>query len=345
MEMKRSVLAWAALWVLAAAGRGEAQETFRLPASDAAIYNLAGRATLVAGTGSEVVVRVTMRGDDAERLRVEVDEIGGRQTLRVLYPSDEVVYPELGRRSSTQVRVRADGTFGDRGERVRIRGSGGGLEAWADLVVEVPRGSDLAFYVGAGEVDASGIDGRLRIDTGTGGVEAEDLAGALIVDTGSGSVTVSRMRGDVNVDTGSGSVRFEDVDGSTVLADTGSGEVTGRGIRAGSVEVDTGSGDIELWGVAAPDLVLDTGSGSVEVELLQDIERLEVDTGSGSVTVRAPADLGARLEIDSGSGGIDVDFAVEVRSVRRDHMVGTVGDGRGTIQIDTGSGSIRLLRN
>jgi hypothetical protein len=30
--------------------------------------------------------------------------------------------------------------------------------------------------------------------------------------------------------------------------------------------------------------------------------------------------------------------------VRRDHVEGRIGDGRGQIEIDTGSGSVRLLR-
>jgi DUF4097 and DUF4098 domain-containing protein YvlB len=62
------------------------------------------------------------------------------------------------------------------------------------------------------------------------------------------------------------------------------------------------------------------------------------------VTVRAPENLGAMVEIDTGSGGIDLDFPLEVTSVRRDRVQGRLGDGQGTIRIDTGSGSIRILR-
>jgi hypothetical protein len=50
------------------------------------------------------------------------------------------------------------------------------------------------------------------------------------------------------------------------------------------------------------------------------------------------------VEIDTGSGGIDLDFPLEVRSVRRDRVQGRLGDGQGTILIDTGSGSIRIVR-
>jgi hypothetical protein len=81
----------------------------------------------------------------------------------------------------------------------------------------------------------------------------------------------------------------------------------------------------------------------VEVELLDDVEDLMIDTGSGGVTVRVPANLGAEVEVDTGSGGIDVDVPLEVREVRRNYMRGILGDGQGTIVIDTGSGGVRLI--
>jgi hypothetical protein len=326
----------------------DAQEVHRISGTEVSVYNLAGKTRVVRGSGSDVVVRLTRGGADASRLSVETGSVEGRQTLRVLYPGDEVVYPEMGRGSRTNVRVRDDGTFwgrsGSRGDPVEIRGSGRGLEAWADLVIEVPAGKDLSANVAVGTMDARGLQADLRLATGSGTVEAHDVTGDLEVDTGSGSATVTGVRGRLSVDTGSGTVTVRDVTGDVIEIDTGSGGVRGSGLRTASVTVDTGSGSIELDGVASPRLMLDTGSGSVAVTLLQDVELLEVDTGSGSITIRAPADLGAEVEIDTGSGGIDMDFPVQVRSVRRDHVVGTLGDGRGTIRIDTGSGSIRLLK-
>jgi hypothetical protein len=324
------------------------QEVERIDGGDVAIYNLAGRVEVVRGSGSEVVVRIERGGPDASELLVEVGDIGGRSTLRIIYPADDIVYPEMGRGSNTTQSVRGDGTFGDggrgRGERVRIRGGGSGLEAWADLVVEVPAGTRLATYLAVGEIEARGVDGDLHLDTGSGAVTAHDSRGSLSIDTGSGSVTVRGVDGDLSVDTGSGRVDVQDVVGRAVDLDTGSGGITALGVEADLLNVDTGSGSIELREVSSRDVVVDTGSGSVEVELLTDIDRLEVDTGSGSVTVTAPADLGATVEIDTGSGGIDLDFPLEVRSVRRDHVEGRIGDGRGQIEIDTGSGSVRLLR-
>ena len=325
----------------------EGQETHRLAGTEVSVYNLAGELKVVRGTGSEVVVRMTRGGADAARLDVRTGEIGGRTTLRILYPDDEIVYPAMGRGSSTDLRVRDDGTFWGEsgGDRVRVRGSGSGLEAWADLVVEVPAGKDFAAHVAVGSVDVRGVEGEFRMKTGSGKVTAADVTGSLLVDTGSGSAEVTGVRGNLNVDTGSGSVRLSDIQGDEVIVDTGSGGVRGSAIRSGSLRVDTGSGSIELDEITSPDVALDTGSGSVELVLTNDVESLDVDTGSGSVIIHAPANLGGELEIDTGSGGIDTDFAVQVRSIRRDHVTGTLGDGRGRIRIDTGSGSVRLIKN
>ena len=55
-----------------------------------------------------MVVHVTRRGDDASRLEIEVGQVRGREALRVIYPDDEIVYPEMGRRSNTNLTVRSD---------------------------------------------------------------------------------------------------------------------------------------------------------------------------------------------------------------------------------------------
>lgn len=325
----------------------EAQEQQRLQGSEVSVYNLAGRVEVVPGSGSDVTVEITRGGDDARMLEVNVLEVGGRQALVIRYPEDEVVYSALGRGSRTQIRVADDGTFGDRGSgrgrEVNVRGSGRGMEAWADLRIVVPRGKDLAVYLAVGEAQVGAVEGDLLIDTGSGGIRAQGGSGSLNIDTGSGGVTVSDFRGDLMVDTGSGGVELSGIQGGEVTVDTGSGAVEGNGVAASYLKIDTGSGQIALSRVSAPEVYLDTGSGGVEVELLEDVDELVVDTGSGSVTIRVPAGVGAEVEVDTGSGGIDVNIPLEVREVKRNYLRGILGDGRGTITVDTGSGAVRLI--
>jgi len=332
----------------------EAQEaeTYRLSDRQVAIYNLAGRVQLVHGEGDAVVVEVRRGGADGERLSVEMGRIDGREALRVIYPADRIVYP-LGRgRSRTDVRVRSDGTFSGEsggllrfwsgGDRVRVSTYGGGLEAHADLRIQVPRDRELEVQLALGELTAEGLRADLRARTASGRIRAAEHRGRLDVDTGSGRIEVEGVEGEVSLDTGSGSVRVSEVRGPALTVDTGSGSVRGEGIRVDRLEVDTGSGAIELDRLAAPNVILDTGSGSVRLGLLSDVDHLGVDTGSGSVELRVPAELGAALQVDTGSGGISVDMPVRVRVDRRGRFEGIVGDGEGTIMIDTGSGGVRV---
>lgn len=330
--------------------KGGAQEIERIGGSgeDVSVYNLAGTVQVLPGSGSEVAVEIRRGGDDAEMLEVDVREVNGRQALIVRYPSDEVVYPEMGRRSRTNIRVSEDGTFGDgsggRRTEVDIRGSGNGMEAWADLIIRVPRGTDLTVHLAVGEAEVGAVEGDISIDTGSGAVSAQGGSGSLNLDTGSGGVTVGDFEGDLLVDTGSGAVELSGIRGGEVDVDTGSGSVRGDGVLASRFHVDTGSGQMTLSRVASPEIFLDTGSGSVELELLEDVDELVVDTGSGGVTIRIPAGLGAEVEVDTGSGGIDLDLEVEVRTIKRNYMRGVLGDGRGSISVDTGSGAVRLIR-
>src|SRR5207253_4099781 len=126
-----------------------------------AIYNLVGELRVEAGTGSDVTVEVQRQGADAAKLEIQTGPLRDRETLRVIYPDDVIVWPEGGRGGwNTTMHVRDDGTFGDDkggrhhgwsrdGREVRISGrSRDGLEAYADLRVSVPTGKNVALYLG-----------------------------------------------------------------------------------------------------------------------------------------------------------------------------------------------------
>lgn len=328
-----------------------AQERYTVGGDDVAVYNLAGEIMVTAARGGEVTVDVARGGSDGDELDVRIGEVDGRQALRVIYPADRIAYREASGRGSTTIRVRPDGTWGGdrdswrgRGDRVRIETRGGGLEAWADLRVGVPEGQRISIYLAVGRITAENVNGRVRLDTGAGGVEARGMSGYLNVDTGSGSVEVLGMEGDLDVDTGSGSVRVANVTADQLGVDTGSGSVAADAVSADRIEIDTGSGGIEIRRSSARDVRLDTGSGSVDADLTGEIDHLLVDTGSGGVTVRLPEGIGATVQLETGSGTIDVDFPVMVTRRARDELLGTIGDGRGAIEVDTGSGSIRIRR-
>ncbi len=343
-----SVLVCAGVALVVSAGGAWAQESYELEGDQVSIYNLAGRVQVVSGDGDRTVVEVLRGGGDAGSLSVETGRIGSRQTLRVRYPDRRVVYRESGGSSAT-VHVRQDGTFYHgwrQGEEVRVSGRGSGLEAHADIIVRLPAGTSVALFQAVGRVQAGDVRGDLQVKTGSASVTVGGVAGDVDVDTGAGSVTIVGVDGDVSADTGSGSVSLTTISGSSVTVDTGSGHIEGEDLAVGELSVDTGSGAIRVSGLRAEEVRCDTGSGSVRLELLSDVDHLEIDTGSGSVVVEVPPDFGAQVELDTGSGRIDVDVPGQVATtVRRDYYRGRVGDGRGRVTIDTGSGRVALRQS
>lgn len=314
------------------------------------IYNLAGQVRAMAGTGDAVTVEITRRGADRDKLRIETGTVRSRETLRIVYPADRIVYPELRNRTRISLRVREDGTFSDEGwtrdsrDEVEIRDSGSGLEAFADLVVRVPRGQKIDLYLGVGRVEVANVEGDILVDVGAAEVDIAGTKGNLTLDTGSGRVAVRDATGSLNIDTGSGGVTIDRVKGDVLNIDSGSGGIQASDVDMRDLEADIGSGGLRFYRTKATNITVEAGSGGVNLELLSNVENLEVETGSGGATIRLPATVSAELEAETGSGGFSTDFEITTRRVSRNHVVGRIGDGKGRIRLEAGSGSIRLLK-
>jgi lia operon protein LiaG len=270
----------------------------------------------------------------------------------VVYPADRIQYARLSDGSSSQLRVREDGTFGDdhgkkgrrQGRQVTIAGRGGGLDAHADLRVAVPTAKRVAIYLAVGKVAVSNVNGDLCIDASSAPVTTSGTRGELNIDVGSGAVQVTQARGDLSVDTGTGEVGASDVRGEQISIESGSGDVTASDLRTSRLSIDTGSGNIQVTGLIAPQVSLETGSGAVTADVSGEVWNVSVETGSGDVTLKVPPTLGAEVDIETSSGEIETDFEVAVTRHARDHMTGRIGDGGGKIAIETGSGAIKLVK-
>jgi hypothetical protein len=316
-----------------------------------AIWNIVGSAHVEASRSNDVEVEIVARGADAARMITRTGLIDGQQTLRILYPADEIrpvrVGPTRRTNSSTTLRLRDDGRFDGNGmtggRRIKLW-SGAGFEASADLIIRVPANVALDLHVALGDVDATGTTRKLAIDTYSGNVRTSETRGPLDIDTGSGDVEVKTHSGDLSVDTGSGRIDVSDVESARVISlDTGSGAVLVDRCRASdNLSIDTGSGRIVARNIEARDMTLDTGSGSVEVAPTAAAGALRVDTGSGSVTLIAPSDFNAELEISAGSGGIRSDLPLEGVRRSRGELSARIGDGRSRISIETGSGGVSI---
>ncbi len=323
-----------------------------LAGAEVMVLNLVGSVTIEPGGSGDVSVEVTRRGADASRLSVSIETVRGVPTLRVVFPDGDIVYPELGRRSSSEFGIDADGNWGGNSRdswrsrrRIRVRSDGRGTEAWADVRIVVPAGKKLTAMVGVGSVRSAGVTGDLGIDVASARVDVLGHTGILNLDTGSGSADIRDIKGDVlNVDVGSGTVTVIGATVTRMILDSGSGGVEADRVNAQELTVDVGSGGVRIERATSDRVRLETGSGGVRLELTNSPSSVDVESGSGTVTLILPANLDAELDISTGSGSIDSDFPVQVNRFERRRIRGTVGKGTGRVRVETGSGSVRIRK-
>ena len=153
-----------------------------------------------------------------------------------------------------------------------------------EFSVVVPR--DMALLkleTEGGNVDASGVAGRVEAESGGGSMKLDDIGGGANAETGGGSIDVGTVGGELNLHTGGGSIEVRHANGK-VVAETG----------GGSVEIQSG----------AQGAIIETGGGSVEVRHCNG--KVKVSTGGGSVDL---SDIGGPAELETGGGNIHLTSA------------------------------------
>jgi DUF4097 and DUF4098 domain-containing protein YvlB len=62
------------------------------------------------------------------------------------------------------------------------------------------------------------------------------------------------------------------------------------------------------------------------------------------VTLHLPDNIDATVDLETGSGDFDLAFPVQLMRKREGGLEGKIGNGRGRIEIETGSGDIALVK-
>jgi hypothetical protein len=92
-------------------------------------------------------------------------------------------------------------------------------------MIKVPREIALVkIETEGGNIDASGVAGRVEAESGGGSMRLDDIGGGAHVDTGGGSINVGTVNGDIGLHTGGGSIEVHQANGK-IVAETGGGSV------------------------------------------------------------------------------------------------------------------------
>ena len=207
-------------------------------------------------------------------------------------------------------------------------------------VLVVPNMTQLRARTGSGDEKVRGITGPVKVESGSGTLFLSNIGGEVKATTGSGDIHLDQIKGPVRVNTGSGGIRAEGI-GGEFTASTGSGDVTVRQNSPGAVRVGTGSGNVVLEGVDG-ELRAETGSGDINAQGTVS-QPWRLHTGSGGLRLRLPSGLGYDLDARTDSGSIHVQQPITMQgSISRSHVQGKVLGGGTLIELQTGSGDIRI---
>jgi len=215
----------------------------------------------------------------------------------------------------------------------------------SEFAVMVPRDMTLVkLETDGGNVDATGLTGKVEAQSGGGSVHLDDIGGGAYAETGGGAIAVGTVSGDLGLHTGGGSIEVHRANGK-VVAETGGGSVeihsgaqgavieTGGGsieVRQcnGKVKVSTGGGGIDLSDIGGP-ADIETGGGSIRLSSAKGHVRAETggggielygvpsahaETGAGGITVKLVNTGGERhdSDLETGAGDITVYIASDV---------------------------------
>lgn len=204
----------------------------------------------------------------------------------------------------------------------------------------VPAETQLNSKTGSGNQTVQGIRGPVKVNSGSGGLKVSDIGDEVRAETGSGDIQIDSVHGSAYLSTGSGSIRGEGIGGS-ITAQTGSGNLSLSQSAPGPVKVETGSGTARISGIRGS-LRAQSGSGGISAEGEPTGDWI-LHAGSGDLTVRIPSSAGFDLNAHSGSGQISTDHPITVEgTLSRHEMRGKVRGGGFRLEMETGSGNIRI---
>lgn len=254
--------------------------------------------------------------------RLRLENVGGEVVIRTWDRNQ--VRIQAGHSSRVSVGVNLTGSV----LRLEPRSTRGftGFGSMIDYTLTVP--ATMGIEISGMYADASieGTRGEVKVNTIEGNITVRN-AGVLSLVTVKGTISVQGARGRVEARSVSEGIEIADVQGE-VLAEAVSGDVRLRAIDGARVEASTVSGDVTFDGT------------------LRNGGTYTLTTHSGDITLAVAENTNATIRTAVASGDVTASFPLPAaeRSTRR-RQVFRLGSGSATVDLETFSGDIRLVRS
>jgi len=144
--------------------------------------------------------------------------------------------------------------------------------------------------------------------------------------TSFGEVKLKDVTGDVDVKSSFGKIKAENITGRIIL-ETSYGEVDCRKITSGEFRAKSSFGkmDIEFSDACPADL------------------KAYVETSFGEIIADIPKNFAGDVAVETSFGSIKTDLPITVKGdFGKDRLAGTIGQGKGKIDLKTSFGSVKI---
>ena len=190
----------------------------------------------------------------------------------------------------------------------------------------------------------------LDCTTSFGTIRVEQIEGDVKAKTSFGSIHCDGITGNLNLKTSHGKIDLKDILSPQIYADSSFGNITlvcrESDGSSGRFTLKTSHGSVTAKNMTVPELDAKTSFGSVSVAYAPDgPEDLEVTLSSshGSLSMTPPDAFKGRVELSTSHGSIGLDRPVTVQGkISKDRISGTLGNGPGTIRMNTSFASVKL---
>lgn len=254
--------------------------------------------------------------------RLRLENVGGEVTIRAWDRNQVRIQATHSSRTRIGIRV-SESVLRLTPQGSRGMGAMGGM---VDYVLTVPAAMDIQLGGMFADVSIEGTRGSVSVNTVEGNISVKGGAGTLELATVNGKITVDGANARLNLRAVSEDIEITNVQGE-VQAETVSGDVTLSRVDGRRVEAQTVSGDVRFDGTLRPD-----GTYSLL-------------THSGDVIVAIPENASILIQTAVANGDVSASFDLPAseRSSRRRQQF-RLGSGSATLELETFSGDIRLVR-
>lgn len=254
--------------------------------------------------------------------RLRLDNVGGEVTIRTWDRNQ--VRIQASHSSRVGVGVNLTGSV-LRLEPRSTRGFGG-FGSMVDYTLTVPAAMGIEISGMFADVTIEGTRGDVKVNTVEGNITVRGGGDRLSLVTVKGVIVVQGARGRVEARSVSEDIQIADVQGE-VIAEAVSGDIRLSRIDGGLVEASTVSGDVTFDGA------------------LRNAGTYVLASHSGDITVAVPENASATIRTSIASGDVSASFSLPAsdRTSRR-RQVFRLGSGSATVELETFSGDIQLVR-